>query len=135
LHQAIVETDQPKQQWALNITIRAGRPNAATEHCRITHDSPQRVVIEAELQEPGLLILADTYYPGWTATVTTDGRSNQTAIYRTNRVLRGVWLAVGKQTIEFRYQPRSFYAGAIISAISWLALAGFGLSRFVRRQK
>ncbi|HEY2411622.1 MAG TPA: hypothetical protein VGI40_05245 [Pirellulaceae bacterium] len=128
-HSAVVETDDPQKEWASN------NHQSDREICQIVHDSPQRVVIAANPKQPSLLVLADAFYPGWTATVTTDGKSIPTSIYRTNRVLRGVWLSAGQQTIEFRYQPRSFYGGAIISSISWLALAIFGASRLVRRQK
>ena len=39
----------------------------------------------ATLERPGLVILADAYYPGWTLTV--DGQL--APIYRTNRLMRG----------------------------------------------
>ena len=54
---------------------------------------------------------------------------------RTDRVLRGVWLSAGQQTIEFRYEPRSFYIGAMVSAVSWLALGAFAITCIIRPRK
>ena len=92
------------------------------------------VIVETELARAGLLVLNDTWYPGWTAVVHKDGQSYPAEIYRANGVLRGVWLNAGKQTIDFRFHPQSFYVGASISAISWLIAPAIGLWR-VRRNR
>ena len=47
---------------------RRRRPGTA----RIVEDLPERVEVEADLAAPGYLVLADTFDPGWSATV--DGR-------------------------------------------------------------
>jgi hypothetical protein len=97
--------------------------SSSEERCRIRRYEPQRVVVETELASPGLVVLSDAWYPGWKAFVTTDGGPPREAlIYRTNRVLRGVWLPAGRHTVDFRFQPTSFYCGAWISAASWLVV-------------
>lgn len=87
---------------------------------RVITYEPDRVVIEAEIERPGLLVVADAYYPGWKATVqTNDGEPQVSKIYRTNRMMRGIVLdSVGKHRITFRYQPWSFYLGAVISVLT-----------------
>jgi hypothetical protein len=84
-----------------------------------------RVVIEAGLSGPGWLVLSDTHYPGWEATV--DGRP--ATIYRANGCVRALPLEAGQHKVVFRFRPRSFYLGALISGVSamllmavWLAL-------------
>ncbi len=72
----------------------------------------------------GLLVVADTYYPGWTATL--DGRS--TDIEPVNISQRGIRVPSGTHTVSMRYTPRSIAAGTAISTVSMLvliALAGF----------
>jgi len=96
-----------------NSTLRSPVP-------RITQRSLNKVILEADLNEPGLLVLADAYYPGWKAFV--DGK--ETKIYRTNYVMRGVLLAKGEHVIEFRYDPLSFKVGALISVISLSLVVG-----------
>jgi hypothetical protein len=128
-HSAVVETDQPLEEWT-----KPAAPAGGEERCRVTLDSPQRVVVEAELAEAGLLVLSDAWYPGWRATVTAGGSHQPTPIYRTNRVLRGIWLPAGKQTVEFRFEPTSFYRGAMLSAASWLLLAILALASLRARR-
>ena len=135
LRTAVVETEQPLPEWSHSETekdspVSDGQPS---EQCRIAHYDPQRVVVETELTRPGLLVLSDAWFPGWRAVVTTRGSSREAPIYRTNRVLRGVWLPAGTCEVEFRYQPASFGRGAMISGCSWSLLAIVGLVVFIRR--
>ena len=82
---------------------------------------PQRVAIDVELQQPGLLVVSDLFYPGWTAEIASaDGTRTQGPILRTNRIMRGVVLPAGTHRIAFVYRPLSFYAGALVSVAAWL---------------
>jgi hypothetical protein len=131
-HSAVVETEQPLDEWAASSAGDTAVENK--ESCRITHYDPQRIVIETHLARPGLLVLSEAWFPGWKAIVTAEGKSRETPIYRTDRVLRGVWLSAGKQTVEFRFQPASYVRGAVISVMSWLIFGLVGLA-FVAKRK
>jgi hypothetical protein len=97
-----------------------------SESCRITHYQPQRVMIDVRLARPGLVVLCDQYYPGWRLTVETEGQPpRETPIVRTNRVMRGVWLSAGAHRLTYAYRPATFYYGAILSGLGWLAVAGW----------
>jgi hypothetical protein len=85
---------------------------------RILRYSASRILVEAETQKSGLLILADSYYPGWEALV--DGRPAK--VYRANHVMRAVFLPPGKHLVEFSYEPGSFKAGAFISLAGIVSL-------------
>jgi hypothetical protein len=85
----------------------------------IVRDEPDVVEIDATLAAPGLVVLADTYYPGWTATV--DGRP--APILPTNHLFRGVPAPAGAHRIRFAYRPRSLALGAALSLLTALALA------------
>jgi hypothetical protein len=118
---AVVEADSP-----LPTAMTEDASDADGEFsdiCHISHYDPQRVVIAAELETPGLVILSDAWFPGWRATVTTGQETYDAPIYRTNRVLRGVWLPAGRHTVEFRFLPASFTRGALISCVALLILA------------
>jgi hypothetical protein len=92
---------------------------AAGGTARITTYEDERVVVTARARRPGILVLGDTYFPGWKATV--DGR--EAPIERVDYVFRGVKLGAGAHTVEFRYEPLSWRAGWITSLLSLLALA------------
>jgi uncharacterized membrane protein YfhO len=91
--------------------------------CRVVHYDPLRVEIEAELTEPGLVVLADQFYPGWQLDVQTAGqRTRRVPIVRAGGVLRGAWLEAGRHRLVYRYRPASFLWGAALSVIGWLVL-------------
>jgi hypothetical protein len=76
------------------------------------------VRIATSSDNEGILILADSYYPGWKAFV--DGREE--VIRRANLFFRAVPLPAGDHIVEFRYEPKSFAIGLAISAATLVAL-------------
>lgn len=68
---------------------------------RVTAYTPTRVEVAARMEAPGLLVLTDTHYPGWEASV--DGSA--VPILPTDVTFRGVLLGPGEHTVEFRYAP------------------------------
>ena len=77
-------------------------------------DSGNAVTIHASSPHAGWLILADTFYPGWQATI--DGAPVEIQI--ANGAFRAVSFPAGDHTIEFRYEPLSVRLGLIISLAS-----------------
>ena len=110
-HEALVETSDSTSL----LSYQASPDPHSIERCDITQYEPQFVEITAELDNPGMIILADVFYPGWKAYV--DDQPSD--ILRVNRVMRGVALSKGKHRIVFRYDPHSFRWGAFLSAFSW----------------
>jgi hypothetical protein len=99
---------------------------SGTGTARLTADEPERVVVRATADDRALLVLADTWFPGWKATV--DGRD--APIHRTNQLLRGVVIGAGSHTVEFTYRPLSWRIGWIVSL---LAAVGLGVTAWRRR--
>lgn len=104
-----------------------------TEGCRILRYQPSHVEIEAVLDRPGLVVLADQFYPGWRLEVASEGTPPRPwPILRTNRVMRGAWLPAGRHRLIYRYRPATFTLGAVISGLAWAGAAvgiGWGLRR------
>jgi hypothetical protein len=99
-------------------------PIGASESVKIVQYQPQRVELVARLDRPGLVILADTYYPGWRLTV--DGKA--APIYRANRLMRAAAVAAGQHTLVYTYEPASLRAGVFLSAVGLIVLVGLGWS-------
>jgi hypothetical protein len=93
----------------------AGLPGEPGE-ARIIVDRANEVAVEARSERGGLLVLADTYYPGWTATV--DGVA--CPILRVNVMQRGVAVPPGVHRVTFAYRSRAVRTG--------LALTGLGVA-------
>jgi len=85
---------------------------------KIVVDRSTEVVVEATSPRGGLLLLADTFYPGWEATV--DGRP--TTILRANVAHRAVELTPGTHRVVFAFRPHSAIAGLALSASGFLSL-------------
>jgi hypothetical protein len=83
---------------------------------RITEYGMNFVKVEAETEVPGLLVLSDTYYPGWRVTV----NGIDTEVLRVNGLVRGVAIGSGSSTVLFRYCPLSFSVGLLLFALSVL---------------
>ncbi|MBK8027780.1 MAG: YfhO family protein [Chloroflexi bacterium] len=62
---------------------------------------PERIELRVETDAPGLLLLADAYYPGWTATV--DGQP--APVYRADVMFRAVPVPAGSHEVVFDYRP------------------------------
>ncbi len=74
--------------------------------------APNRVRIRARMACRGMVVLADTFYPGWQATV--DGKPAR--IWEPYGALRGVVVDGGDHEIDFRFRPASVFTGMALSA-------------------
>ncbi len=95
---------------------------------RITSYRLNDMSVEVESPGPGLLRVADLWYPDWSATL--DGKPVK--ILRADYLLRAVAIPAGKHVVEFRYRSAAFSRGLMISLASLglvLALLAFALLR------
>lgn len=90
----------------------------------VTHYDVQHLRLETESAEPQFLVLSEIYYPeGWKAFV--DGE--ETPIYKTNYVLRGIEVPAGNHKIEFIFEPVSVIWGRRAALAGHLLLFGIGV--------
>ncbi len=94
----------------------AAAPLVSDSTAQITKYTPNEVVIRADLDYPGFLILSDAFHPDWRAYVD----SAPSKIYTADYLLRSVFLTAGSHEVRFVFKPRSFYAGMTVSAVSFL---------------
>ena len=78
---------------------------------KITSYEAERVVMTVTARRNAMLVLADSYFPGWQARL--DGR--ETPMYRADYRFRAIYVPVGAHTIEFIYTSRPFLIGTAIS--------------------
>ena len=79
-----------------------------------------------ELNEPGVLVLMDLDYPGWSVTV--DGHAAESV--RIDNLFRGVRLERGSHRVVWSYRPSSLVSGVLLSLATLLFLAGVAHIRF-----
>jgi hypothetical protein len=107
-------------------------PSECRGNVRVTEEIPTRIVANAQMETPGLMVLADSWNAGWRAYL--NGRSVR--ILRTNYAVRGVVLPAGSATIEFRYQPASATCGFCLAGGAAVILLGWlGIVLWSRRER
>ena len=115
--EAVVEPDAgtstlPQAPSADSDNGPVGAENKAT----ILKDNWNSLRIQANASSRSLLLLTDTWYPGWVAKV--DGKLQP--IYRTNYAFRGVFIEPGSHVVDFIYSPPKVWVGVglfLIAAI------------------
>jgi Bacterial membrane protein YfhO len=125
------------EDFDLLVTVLVNEPMSLSNtagfqaEARILEYGNHRVNIQASLDSPGILVLADSFYPGWNAYV--NGR--QEKIYRANLFFRGVRLSAGTHTVQFRYEPRSFAIGRAVSIITLLFIVAISILLYLRKHR
>jgi len=84
---------------------------AAPDQAWMTGRNAGSVTFQARMNCRGLLVIADTWCPGWSATV--DG--HPVPIYQPYGALRGVVVGPGSHTVAMHYRPRSALLGALMT--------------------
>ena len=88
----------------------------------IIYEKNNRLQLLVNSTEDNLLVLSDTYYPGWKAFV----NGKETKIYRADYTFRGIPLNAGTHQVEFVYDPISFKLGAGATFLGILGCIVFG---------
>jgi uncharacterized membrane protein YqjE len=102
-------------------------PVASNAIATVRNLTDTRVTIQTQSRTATLLVLSDTFYPGWQATI--DGKA--TPIFQTNYIQRGVQVPAGEHFVEYRFAPLSFKLGVGITLASFF-VGAYGLSRVPR---
>ncbi len=73
-----------------------------------------RMTLEVALGAPGALVLLETYYPGWQATI--NGKA--TPLYPAQLAFRGILLEAGTHLVEMRFRDVNLTVGLALSGIA-----------------
>ena len=97
--------------------------NSSYAPAEIVSYRPNEVIVSVTVDAPAVLVLADSYFPGWRAYVD----EQETPIYRADGAFRAVVVPEGAHTVRFKYLPDSFRYGLYVSFIgAVLGLLGLG---------
>lgn len=131
VHQAMLVNDDhvlqlmrnPGFQPARMVLLNDGEPMEEKDKLQQSSDlvviddyQSERVSLSVKTEQPGYLVLTDSWYPGWEAFV--DGQRAQ--IHRADYIFRALDIQPGAHSVVFEYRPQPFYYGAIVSGTSLL---------------
>ena len=132
LRNEVILENIPQDKYEIFDNMLTSKQNSEAQ---IIKYSPNNVQIHVNQNDPSILILTDTFYPGWHAYV--DGEESE--IMRANGLVRAVFVPSGSHVVEFTFLPQSFIYGVLISVISVVLLIIIGIihfqkSRFSQKQ-
>jgi len=109
-------------------TPPVGTPSEAAPLPVVTTEDAVDMTVETDAPANGFLVIADTFYPGWTAEV--DGSA--VPIYRANLSVRAIPMKKGHHVARLHYDPPRWRFGFAVSVLSILSLLAWaGVSRTV----
>ena len=112
-HSVILENGSP--------SFASSSTSSSPGRVHIEKYETDRIILRVETDAPSIVVLTDSYYPGWCAFV--DGARRP--IWRANSLFRSVEVPAGQHEILFRYRPASLYRGMwIFSACLMTILIG-----------
>jgi hypothetical protein len=98
--------------------VQSGSGTISTE-ARIIRFQRNRVAVAYSSAAPALLVLAEAWYPGWTAII--DGENH--AVIPVNGWMRGVTVPAGEHTVEFKFRPTRLWLWAAVSLLGTISFA------------
>jgi len=90
--------------------------NSAAVHIISSKFQNSRVEIEADSPTRSVVVVAQTFYHDWRASV--DGQS--VPLLRANYAFQAVEIPQGRHRIVLRYVDRAFESGAVLSVVAWI---------------
>jgi len=95
-----------------------GLDNNAKGTAKITKYTSNKIELEVTTSGISLLVLTDSFYPGWKAYV----KGKPTKIYKTDYAFRGIVVPSGKSHVVFSYTPQSFLVGTYLFLIGIMGM-------------
>jgi hypothetical protein len=128
MQHAVDAMRQPSFDTRLSAVVEGAPPVAiapapaespGADKVEFVSNADERVEMRVTAASPALLVLTDTYYPGWQATV--DGTEQH--IYPADVAFRAIAVDAGEHTVQFEYRPVSFVLGVAAALLGLLLLA------------
>jgi len=105
-----------------DLKLQPGAPGYAA----VNSDLPGDIRLSADAPSRQLLIVSESFHPGWKASI--DGRpASPVAVYGD---FLGLVVDAGRHEIAFTFAPESLRVGKIISAVGLALVVPFGLAAF-----
>lgn len=141
LDEALELISNPKFDAASNVVLEKNEPGVATfindsskradgdstrkDRVEYKRESNNSILVTTDSEKQAVLIITESYYPGWKATV--DGRS--VPIVHANYLFKSVILEAGHHEVRFTYFPDSFKAGLLLLLVGIIGTAIAALKR------
>jgi hypothetical protein len=101
---------------------------------KILNESTDALTIEADADQPSILLITDVYTPAWRAVSLPGSVQSQYRVLPANYILRAVPLTAGHHRLRVEYTPDGFTVGKWISIVSGVLFFGGVIANFQTRR-
>lgn len=92
----------------------------STSEINLIKDTDEELIIDVKNNKEGILVVADSFYPGWQALI----NGKQTKIYPANINQRAIFVNAGRHQVHLRFISRSFEIGKRMSLVFFIVWVG-----------
>lgn len=96
--------------------------------CVLRSETPESVTVTVDSPGEGVLVLADTYTPGWRVYV--DGE--RADLLKVNGMFRGVQITGGEHEVQFVYAPISVSLGLLLTGLAVVGTLLIGIRSLIQ---
>lgn len=112
-----------REQDAASATFVPHHGQSASYNVSFEVYHPSLLKMKVNTSKPGLLVISNTYFPGWNVTVD----NTRKKLIRTDYAFDGVFLDKGTHTVTLTYEPSSFRIGLIVTITGLISLLLFSI--------
>ena len=138
---ALADVDSSRPARWCSLSLKSQAPVSLTRFVRLSRQPPratstvnryeaERIALQVDLPAPGVLVVSNSWYPGWRATV--DGQP--VPMLRANLLFRAVALPAGVHDVIFEFKPTGGRAGLVIALVAGLVLFALVVVALIRRR-
>jgi hypothetical protein len=122
---AMFEADfDPRVPVLESAPLPAPDPKGSGGSVRLLEESTDHFDIAVGLDSAALLLIGDSYAPGWRVRDLETGRVDAYRVQPANSVLRAIALPAGEHRLRVEYVPAGYRIGRWVSGVSGLLFAG-----------
>jgi hypothetical protein len=108
----------------------------ATDTVQLANRTLNTISLQVNCRSPRLLVISQSYFPGWRATLDPDGPAPRAlTVLRADYDFCAIVLPAGSHTLRMEYRPASVRIGLIVSGVAILGCGLFAGLRFSKRQQ
>lgn len=123
LHVTRLRDFDPDEEMVVDRPVALGEDDPSTEMGTVERAPGAGLRLTVSCPAPRVLVVADSWYPGWRVSV--DGEPAE--LLRANYAFRGVVVPAGEHTVEFAFRPANWPLALPLCALGALLALGVGL--------
>ena len=115
----------------LNLELPDKNAEEVSNKVDMITDSYSKQIYDVKTDEPGILVLAELYYPSWKVKVDNVVKE----VLKINSFQRGVYMEKGNHKVEFYYDSEGYKKGKLITYISLFICLVVAVLSFIQSKK